>query len=77
MIRFIISAFIIVALAASLSGCSSGRKSHSELRGLMLLDNTQLGRNKGYYSKHKSKKMTKTHKKYENRKKHKSFKKSF
>jgi hypothetical protein len=77
MIRLIISVFIVVALAVSLPGCASTRKSRAEMRGLMLLENTQLGRNKGYYSKHKSKEISKTHRKYENRKKHKSFKKSF
>lgn len=50
--KLIIALIIILLLVGSLTGCSSARKSRSELRGLMLLDNTQLGRNRAYYSKH-------------------------
>jgi len=35
-----------------LAGCSSTKKSYSEKRGLMLLENTQMSRNKALYSKH-------------------------
>jgi uncharacterized protein YcfL len=55
----------ILMLAFASAGCSSGRKSYSELRGLMLLDNSQIGRNRSYYSKHGRKKLNTAHKKYE------------
>lgn len=69
MLRSVISVLIILILAAPLTSCSSAKKSRTELRGLMLLDNTQLGRNKGYYSKHNSKKLKKSYRKYEKKKK--------
>jgi hypothetical protein len=69
MIRSVISVLIVILVAVSLSSCSSSKKSNTELRGLMLLENTQLGRNKGYYSKHKSTKLKKSYKKYEKKKK--------
>jgi hypothetical protein len=65
MIRLIISVLLISVLDVALTCCSPGRKSHSELRGLMLLENTQLGRNKSYYSRHKRKKISNAHKKFE------------
>jgi hypothetical protein len=67
------SVILLLLLSVILPGCSSAKKSRSELRGLMLLENTQLGRNKSYYSKHKSKKFTKDYKKY-NKKKNKKHK---
>lgn len=33
-------------------GCSSSRKTFHELKGLMLLSNLQLEKNKAFYSKH-------------------------
>lgn len=68
MIRMIRSVLLLLLLAIVLPGCSSGKKSRSELRGLMLLENTQLGRNKTYYSKHKAKKFTKDYKKFAKKK---------
>jgi hypothetical protein len=50
-------------MAAGFAGCASRKKAYSEKRGLMLLENTQLGRNKGYYSKHKAKKLDRHYKK--------------
>jgi hypothetical protein len=50
--RLIISVLLILLIAAAMISCSSSRKSRSELKGLMLLDNKQLGRNRAYYSKH-------------------------
>jgi hypothetical protein len=61
--KLIISVLILLLLAGALTGCASKKKSYSEMRGLMLLENTQLGRNKGYYSKHKAKKINKNYKK--------------
>lgn len=56
--------FVLLMFAFVSGGCSSGRKSYSELRGLMLLENTQLGRNRTYYSKHKSKRIKDYHRKF-------------
>jgi len=50
--RLIISVLILLLVAMALTSCATSRKNHSELRGLMLLDNLQLGRNKAFYSKH-------------------------
>lgn len=69
MIRSVISVLILILLAVPFTCCSSAKKSHAELKGLMLLENTQLGRNKSYYSKHKSSKLKKSYKKYEKKKK--------
>jgi hypothetical protein len=60
---FFISVLILLLLAAASAGCASGKKNYSEQRGLMLLETTQLGRNKGYYSRHKAKKLDKNYKK--------------
>jgi hypothetical protein len=63
MMRVIISVVVLLVFTVALAGCASGKKSYSEKRGLMLLENTQLGRNKGYYSKHKAKKIDRDYKK--------------
>jgi hypothetical protein len=64
MLRLIISVLIVLVLSAASTGCASGKKkSYSEKRGLMLLENTQLGRNKGYYSKHKARTIDRNYKK--------------
>jgi hypothetical protein len=70
MVRSIISVIVFLVLAAALTGCSPGKKSYTELRGLMLLENTQIGRNRSYYSKHKAYKISKAHKKLEKKKVH-------
>lgn len=46
------------------SGCSASKKNYNELKGLMLLDNTRLGRNKAYYSKHNIKAKKEAYKKF-------------
>ncbi|MBK7711905.1 MAG: hypothetical protein IPJ37_13795 [Bacteroidales bacterium] len=61
--RLITSVLVLIVLAVGITGCASGKKNYSEKRGLMLLENTQLGRNKGYYSKHKAKKIDHSYKK--------------
>jgi hypothetical protein len=71
MIRLIISVLVLFLLAVELAGCASSKKNYGELRGLMLLENTQLGRNKGYYSKHKAKKISRGHRKIEKNRKFK------
>lgn len=64
MMRFIISLILMLVLLTLLSGCASARKSNSELSGLMLLENTQLGRNRSYYSKRGAKKLLNKHAKF-------------
>ena len=63
MVRSIISVKLLLVLAVALVGCASSRKNYREKRGLMLLETTQLGRNKGYYSNHKAKKLNKDYRK--------------
>ncbi len=70
MTRFIISVLILVVLASVSGGCASGKKAYNEKRGLMLLENTQLGRNKGYYSKHKAKTLDRSYKKIKKNRKY-------
>jgi len=64
MVRSIISLLVVLVLVTVFSGCSSARKSNSELRGLMLLETTQLGRNRSYYSRHDANRLEKKHKKF-------------
>jgi hypothetical protein len=66
MIRFIISFLLLLMLITTLPGCSTSKKSINQSRGLMLLDNTQLGRNRTYYSRRDYNKMEKRHKKFHN-----------
>jgi len=63
MIRSIISVLVLMVLLVALAGCASSKKNYHEKRGLMLLETTQLGRNKGYYSKHKAKNINKDYRK--------------
>jgi hypothetical protein len=68
MIRPVISfpAFIIVVIL--LTGCAANKRAEKEKKGLMLLETTQLGRNKGYYSKHRAKTLNKDYRKYQKKK---------
>ncbi len=50
--RLIISILILLLFAMAFSTCVSSRKSQGELKGLMLLNNLRLPRNKVFYSKH-------------------------
>lgn len=59
----IISLLVLLVLAFELTGCASSKKNYREKRGLMLLETTQLGRNKAYYSKHKKKTIDRAYKK--------------
>jgi hypothetical protein len=47
-----------------LAGCASAKKNQNELRGLMLLENLQMKRNKAYYSKHNIKTKREAYKRY-------------
>ena len=61
--KLFMSVLILLLLAVTFASCASAKKNYNEKRGLMLLESTQLGRNKGYYSKHKAKKSDKNYKK--------------
>jgi hypothetical protein len=65
MIKWIVTVLLLLVMASASTGCSASKKNYGQLRGLMLLDNTQIGRNKSYYSKHGKKKLNTAHKKYE------------
>jgi uncharacterized protein YcfL len=67
--KLFISMLILLLFAAADSGCASRKKNYNEKKGLMLLESTQLGRNKGYYSKHKKKKLDKNYKKIQKKRK--------
>jgi uncharacterized protein YceK len=62
--RYIISLIILLVLGMALSGCASSRKHERRLTSLMLQDNTKLGRNRAYYSKHNKKTKRDAYKKY-------------
>jgi len=71
MLRRILSILSLLLLAATFTGCAtSKKKDYQAKRGLMMLETTQLGRNKGYYSKHKAKKINRDYKKYRKKKEH-------
>ncbi len=63
MTRFIFSVLVMLVLMSALPGCAAKKRAYSEKKGLMLLENTQLGRNKGYYSKHKAKTLDRSYQK--------------
>lgn len=62
--KIIVLCLLCLSITVLTPGCSSSRKSYSELKGLMLLENVQLGRNKAYYSKHNNKTKRVAYKKY-------------
>jgi hypothetical protein len=63
MSKSFISVLVLLLILLALEGCASRKKSYNEKKGLMLLETTQLGRNKVYYSKHKAKKIDHNYKK--------------
>jgi len=64
-----IKIFLIICFCILLSSCYSNRRHTSSLRGLMLLENTQLGRNKAFYSKQNKKTKKITYRKFKKRNK--------
>jgi hypothetical protein len=62
--RLIISVIILLLVAMALSSCATSRKNQSELRGLMLLNNLQLPRNKAFYSRHNIKTRNEAYRRY-------------
>jgi hypothetical protein len=49
---------------AAFTGCASSRKNYNELKGLMLLDNVHLQRNRAFNSKHSIKARNDAYKRY-------------
>ncbi|HOW09446.1 MAG TPA: hypothetical protein PLX08_06555 [Bacteroidales bacterium] len=62
--RIIIICLLCLPGIFLVTGCSASRKNYSELKGLMLLDNVKLGRNKAFYSKHNIKNKKEAHRRY-------------
>jgi len=62
--RIIIFCLLCFLGTVLFTGCSASKKNYGELRGLMLLDNTKLGRNKAFYSKHNMKTKKEAYKKF-------------
>ena len=62
--RIIIICLLCFLGTVMFTGCSASKKNYSELKGLMLLENTQLGRNKAFYSKHNIKTKKEAYKKF-------------
>jgi hypothetical protein len=62
--RLIISVIVLLLVAMALSSCATSRKNQSELRGLMLLNNLQLPRNKAFYSRHNIKTRNEAYRRY-------------
>ncbi len=62
--RLIISIIILLLMVVAMTGCYPGRKAQSDLRGLMLLDNLQLKKNRAFYSKHNTKTRKEAFRKY-------------
>jgi hypothetical protein len=62
--KLIISLLVLLFFTLVMTSCATSRKNHAELRGLMLLENLQLGRNKAFYSKHNIKTRNEAYRKF-------------
>lgn len=62
--RLIISVLLLMLFTLILPSCATSRKNHNELKGLMLLNNLQLNRNKAFYSRHNIKTKNEAYRKY-------------
>jgi len=60
--RFLMFIVVITFLLVG-NGCASEKKAYNEKKGLMLLENTYIGRNKYYNSKQNKERNNKTYKK--------------
>jgi hypothetical protein len=58
------SIIVLFLFAFTMTSCATSRKSQGELRGLMLLDNLQLHRNKAFYSRHSMKTKNEAYRKF-------------
>lgn len=61
---------LLLLFALIMAGCATSKKNIGELKGLMLLDNKQLSRNKPYYSSHNKKTKKAVYRKYKDNRKH-------
>ncbi|MFZ2339405.1 MAG: hypothetical protein WAW07_06735 [Bacteroidales bacterium] len=62
--KIIFFCLTFLMVSAVLTSCSSSRKTFHELKGLMLLSNLQLEKNKAFYSKHNVKSRNDAFKRY-------------
>lgn len=62
--RLITSVLVLLLFVLALTSCATSRKNQSELRGLMLLENLQLSRNKAFYSRHNIKTRNEAYRRY-------------
>jgi hypothetical protein len=62
--KLIISLLVLLFFTLVMTSCATSRNNHAELRGLMLLENLQLGRNKAFYSKHNIKTRNEAYRKF-------------
>jgi len=68
--RLTIYTIFLLLLAFTLTSCATSKKNIGELKGLMLLDNKQLSRNKPYYSSHNKKTKKAAYRKYKDNRRH-------
>ncbi len=64
--RLTVYTLFLLLFAFTLTNCATSKKNIGELKGLMLLDNKQLARNKPYYSRHNKKAKKIAFRKYKN-----------
>jgi len=69
--KLCVSFLILLILALTSGGCASNRKTDRRLKALMLQENTKLGRNKAYNSKHNKKTKRSSYRKYNKNRKYK------
>jgi hypothetical protein len=62
--RLIISLLISLLFVLAFTSCATSRKNESELKGLMLLEDLQLKRNREFYSRHNMKTRNEALRKY-------------
>ncbi len=62
--KLIFLCLIFLLVIAASAGCASGRKNFNEMKGLMLLGNLQLEKNKAFHSRHNVKARNDAFKRY-------------
>jgi hypothetical protein len=62
--RIIVYCLFSLIILTAFTGCSASKKNYNELKGLMLLENVQLGRNKAFNSKHNTRARKEAYKRY-------------
>jgi hypothetical protein len=68
--KLCVSFLILLILALTSGACASSRKTDRRLKALMLQENTKLGRNKEYNSKHNKKTKRSAYRKYNKNRKY-------